>query len=89
MCSREGCTARRPAGRGYCTALCTELATEMRKAQRICEAIGPSPVTAELWSTAVALSDTRTELARLEFKVYEAARSVGITDEQWNSIRRD
>lgn len=61
---------------------------KMTEVQRQCEALGGSPMSAELWTTAVELNDTLTQVGKLELRMRQAAREAGITDSQWNAIRR-
>ncbi|PQE02567.1 hypothetical protein CYL16_03325 [Mycobacterium sp. EPG1] len=67
--------------------LCMALDDELSKVQRLCEAVGHTPLTSELWTTAVAMNDTRTEVAKLQARLHEVAISVGMTDAQWNALR--
>jgi hypothetical protein len=41
----------------------------------------------EMWAEAVALSDGWTRHLELDRRLYLAASEVGITDEQWRSIK--
>jgi hypothetical protein len=88
LCQREGCTKRasRRIQHEYCTFLCRVIDREISHAQRACEALGNSPLTNELWSEVVALSDAWTRFQELNTEVYRHAKSVGFTDEQWQLI---
>ena len=91
-CSREGCQQRvatdKPGNR-FCSFSCRAINYELRDAQRVCEAVGPcSTAAGELWVAAVAVSDALSEYQRLDRKLQELARSVGITPEQWYGLKR-
>lgn len=83
-CCRDGCDRpREPSSGGqyqYCSVQCRVVDRELRKAQRVCSAIGPSPATAELWASAVELSDALSRYLAVERELRAAAAEVGITD---------
>ncbi|WP_179295748.1 hypothetical protein [Mycobacterium avium] len=84
-CSRDGCDRRVTNGPGrlrYCTATCRAVDNELIRIRRICEVLGPTKVTADLWNAAVAVSDALTECQTLSDRVKALATSVGITAEQ-------
>lgn len=43
----------------------------------------------EHWLSVVALNDALSEYYRSDLRIYRTALSIGITDEQWQSIKRD
>jgi hypothetical protein len=89
-CSREGCNRIAPKGDGrlrYCCGVCRAVDTELVMAERICKASGHNPVSGELWLAAVAVNDALTEYQRLDTQLCEVAGSVGISVEQWHSLR--
>lgn len=87
-CAREGCRGLiNRSGYNYCSFICSAIDQEMDKAQRICQAIGSDGLTSELWTEVVALSDGLTRYMELDRRLYREARSVGITDEQWQAIK--
>ncbi|VBA56012.1 hypothetical protein [Mycobacterium pseudokansasii] len=61
---------------------------ELYHARNIVEALGHSGLTTEYWAAVVATADAWGEAQRLEGVLREVAASVGITAEQWDSIRR-
>jgi hypothetical protein len=86
-CIREGCNRRARNGEwDTCCHLCRFLMEELDRAQRVCQTLGQDG--ADYWSSAVALSDALTEYYRSELRIYQAARSVGITEQQWHAIKR-
>jgi hypothetical protein len=86
-CAREGCHGKSSPPNGYCSFVCKVIASELDKAQRICEALGAGGLTSDLWTEAVALSDCWTRYLELDRRLYRAAVEVGITDEQWTAIK--
>lgn len=84
-CSRVGCTQVATGSNGslrYCSGICRSMAKELEKAESVCKSVGAP----ELWGAVVTLSDAvSTYVAELQ-RVREAARSVGLTDDQWASI---
>ena len=61
--------------------------TDIRRAKRVCLALGPSPATGELWSSVVELGDSLTRYLSVERELRSAAAAVGRTDEQWQAIK--
>jgi hypothetical protein len=89
-CRRDGCEQLLPAGksgRRFCTFACRAVAFELADGQRICEALGPSPVAGEMWAALVLVADNLTAYQRLERQLFSFARSVGITTDQWHEIK--
>ena len=88
-CIREGCDKRNHSGgRQYCSSVCCIIDNELAKTQRVCEAVGPSPSSSELWAAAAALNDAMTEYHRLHRQLFGVARSLGITEDAWYAIKR-
>jgi hypothetical protein len=89
-CDREGCDQRsnRRGEKQYCSSVCCIADNELAKTQRVCEAVGPSPSSSELWAAAAALNDAVTEYHRLHNELFGVARSVGITEDAWLAIKR-
>lgn len=87
-CVREGCvrTVRPGERHTACSFLCDVVAQELERAQRLCEAMGGDT---EHWLSVVALNDALSEYYRSDLRIYRTALSIGITDEQWQSIKRD
>ncbi|KMO68897.1 hypothetical protein MOBUDSM44075_04317 [Mycolicibacterium obuense] len=56
---------------------------ELARARRVCEVTRDT----EHWLSVVALSDALTAYYASDTRVYRAAQSVGITDEQWQVIK--
>lgn len=73
--------------RAFCTGMCRLIERQQEQAQRVCSVIGPSPATAELWTSVVELSDAMTRYLAADAELQEAARSVGIADELWQAIK--
>lgn len=84
-CAREGCgrTVREHPERTHCCFLCQVLDRELTRAQRICEATGDT----EHWLAVVTLNDALSEYYKSDSRVYNAALSVGLTDEQWRAMK--
>lgn len=88
ICQRETCERLVPSPtQRHCTALCRVIDREQAKAQRVCEAIGHTPATTELWTSLVDMADTLSRYQELDEELHETARSVGITEEQWRAIK--
>ena len=70
-CIREGCDKRcyHSGARQYCSALCSIIDGELAKTQPVCEAVGLSPRSGELWAAAAALNDAVTEYHRLHWRL--------------------
>ncbi|WP_231913835.1 hypothetical protein [Rhodococcus sp. LB1] len=64
------------------------MAQELENTQRVCEAVGDSELTNELWAQAVALSDECSRYLELRFKLRTLAMEAGISPKQWQDIRR-
>ncbi len=73
----------REAGHAECGVLCRAVNAELTRAQRVCEVTRDT----EHWLAVVALSDAVTAYYASDNRVYNAAQSVGITDEQWRTIK--
>ena len=86
QCAREGCKRRKSQPHDFCSLMCSQIATQMAQAQRICELIGPGTQTGELWGTVVALSDSWSRIQSLQTHLRNCALSVGITPEQWSAL---
>jgi hypothetical protein len=67
----------------YCSSVCCIIDNELAKAQRVCEAVGASPSSSELWAAAAALNDAVTEYHRLHRQLFGGARSV---EDAWFAI---
>jgi hypothetical protein len=63
------------------------IASELGKAQRLCEALGSDGMSSDLWTEAVALSDCWSRYLELDRRIYRAAAEVGFTDEHWQAIK--
>ena len=94
LCARYGCgqlaaTSASVSGQQprYCCIACRSVDIELIRAQRVCEAVGTGPVSGELWSCAVALSDMLSQYQQVDRRLKDIARSVGITIEQWQAIK--
>lgn len=89
-CSREGCSrpisALKP-GRRYCTFACRAINFELEATQRVCTAVGSIPATAGLYGAVVALNAALDEYQRLDRELFDAARGVGITSDQFYAIK--
>ena len=93
QCAREGCdqpvSANKSGTHRYSSFACRAVDFELKDAQRLCSAIGPASTAAgELWASAVALNDALSEYQRLDRKLRDVARVVGLTDDQWFAIKR-
>jgi hypothetical protein len=84
-CQREGCDRGVREGNDCCCFLCSVVAQELERAQRVCEAIGGDT---EHWLAAVSLNDALTEYYRSDLRIYRAALESGLTDQQWCAIKR-
>ncbi len=72
----------------YCSFICKVIDREVSATQRVCEAVGTdSPLAAELWAQAVAVSDSWSRFVELDREVLRQARSVGFTAEQWAAVK--
>jgi ribonuclease PH len=60
------------------------VAQKLRQAEQMCRATGD----ADHWAATVALNDALTDYYVSDLRIYRAAMSVGITDEQWQAIKR-
>lgn len=63
--------------------ICSVVHYELERAQRLCEATKDT----EHWLAAVALNDALTEFYRSDRRIYEAAREVGVSDQQWHALK--
>jgi len=88
-CISEGCRRRSGVSKHeYCCYTCMVLDEEMNRARRVCDAIGPSTDTTELWLTVVELNDLWTKYQQQDKKLFDVAESVGFTDKQWAALKR-
>ncbi|ABG98333.1 hypothetical protein RHA1_ro06560 [Rhodococcus jostii RHA1] len=71
-----------------CSYLCRAIAQELENTQRTCEYIGDTPLTTELWTEAVALSDACSRYLELGYQLRIKAMEVGISPKQWQEIRK-
>lgn len=83
-CQREGCTRGQADGQTHCTALCRNVDYLLSQAQRITEATGVG----DHYASAVAVSDAVTAYYKSDNNLFQAARSEGITPEQWRAIKQ-
>ncbi|BBY60323.1 hypothetical protein [Mycolicibacterium sarraceniae] len=79
----SGCNRNVRGDRAGCCFLCDVVHQELERAQRICEATGD----AAHWVAAVTLNDALTDYYASDYRLYQAASEVGITDEQWHAIK--
>jgi len=87
-CVRDGCYRNVTKGNwDHCSFMCKAVDNEMVRAQRVCDAVGPSAGTGELWAAVVEMSDAWTRFQMLDKKIYDAAREAGITSDQWMAIK--
>jgi hypothetical protein len=88
-CQREGCarTTNAASPHRYCSFVCHVVEDEMDQIRRVCEAVGESPLTAELWAAAVQLGDTWTECQWLNKRLFDATRDAGINADEFYAIR--
>jgi hypothetical protein len=86
-CIREGCIRNlQPASPHLtCSLLCAVASQQLEQAQRLCQPLGGDT---EHWPAVVALNDALSAYYRSDPRIYRAAREVGITDEQWQAIKR-
>jgi hypothetical protein len=87
LCAREGCPRRSTRDSEHCTFVCALLAQEIDKAQKACEAVGNTPLTTELWTEVVALSDAWTRYQAVDYRLYKQAVAAGFTGKQWQAIK--
>lgn len=66
----------------FCSVLCKAIDADMRKAQRVCEATGPSPAAGELWASVVELADSLTRYQAADRELLETARSRHLAGDQ-------
>lgn len=88
VCRRETCG--RPVtmpDRGWCTGLCRLITRQRENAQRISDALGSTPVAADLLAQAEAMDAAWGRYQRLYRELQDAARAVGMTDEQLEAIK--
>jgi hypothetical protein len=89
QCQREGC--KKPVHNSTfteCCFICSALVRELAKAQRACEAAGPSATSTELWAAAVEVSDAWTRLQLLHSRLFREATASGIDPDVWSAIKR-
>lgn len=84
-CQRPTCTRLTRRGK-HCSFACRAVHGELEKAQRICEAVGPGKASAQLWASAVTMSDALSEIRSKEAYLKGIARSVGIPDATWLAL---
>ena len=87
-CEREGCPGISSEGNRFCCFICRAIEQELENTQRICEALGNSELTTELWTEAVAMSDACSRYLELGYRLRMLAKDVGITSNQWHKIRK-
>lgn len=87
-CSREGCERPSAQKSRHCSFLCKAVELELERIQRIAEAVGPSPVVAELWMHATTVGDSWSEVLRLHGQLALEAEALAITSEQWQMIKQ-
>ncbi|NHU42585.1 hypothetical protein G9373_07320 [Rhodococcus sp. A14] len=75
-------------GEKYCSLTCRSIAYELENTQRVCEYIGDTPLTTELWTEAVALGDACSRYLQLGYQLRMLALDSGITPKQWQEIRK-
>jgi hypothetical protein len=82
-CARDGCgrSARPPYT--FCSTLCSVVDAEMEQAKRLCEFTSDRGH----WLRAVEIGEAVNAYRRSDRQIYQAARDVGITAEQWRSIK--
>lgn len=78
-CRREGCERNNPSRHPYCSALCRTVDLEMDQAKRACEITGDH----RHWIKAIELAEAVTSYHLSDSRLYEAARSVGMSGHQW------
>jgi hypothetical protein len=61
---------------------------ELSQTQRLCQAIGDCPTSAELWATAGEMNDQWSKYQELHKKLFDVATSAGFTPDQWQAIKR-
>ncbi|EME18760.1 hypothetical protein G419_16203 [Rhodococcus triatomae BKS 15-14] len=61
---------------------------ELEAAQRICETLGDSELTNELWTEVVAASDGLSRYLEHSFRLRTLALESGISSTQWYAIRK-
>ena len=89
-CCREGCrrnvkTTGRTSFSEYqaCSFLCAQVAKELDRAKRVCEATQHT----EHWQAAVSLNDALSAYLHSDTRIFRAAQKVGYTPQQWHAIK--
>jgi hypothetical protein len=86
-CSRDGCGRGVREGYRCCSYLCDTVNNRLEQVERMCRALGPVPLSVEMWTSVVALSDALTLEQKLEGKLYRLAVEQGFTAEEWTAIK--
>lgn len=68
-CRRQGCTRPKAIGKSHCSVICFMVDKELARAESLCREAGYGKKTAELWATAVELSDAMTHYLQLAQQV--------------------
>jgi hypothetical protein len=88
-CVRQGCTqtvtCRRP-GKVWCSPLCRLISTEIEKAQRITDVLGPTPYGVQLSTALASLGVTWEQAQQIANAIRRAAEDVGISPDRWEAI---
>ena len=86
-CLRAGCDRGVRDGYRCCSYLCDTVNNRMEQVERMCRALGPVPLSVDMWTSVVALSDALTLEQKLEGKLYRLAMELGFTAEEWSAIK--
>ena len=86
-CLRAGCDRGVRDGYRCCSYLCDIVNNRLEQVERMCRALGPVPLSVEMWTAAVELSDALTLEQQLESKMYRLAMEQGFTAEEWSAIK--
>lgn len=83
LCIRPGCKRLAKRNEETCTVLCKCVNQERQRAQRVSDATGDQ----EHYDAAVALDRALTAFQQSDYRLFLAAREVGIAAEQWKAIK--
>ena len=59
----------------------------LEQVERMCRALGPVPLSVEVWTAAVELSDALSLEQELESTMHRLAMGQGFTAEEWSAIK--
>lgn len=82
-CARDSCGRHARDPHKWCSTLCREVDVAQDQAKRVCEFTGDS----QHWLHAIELGESLDAYRKSDQRAYQAAREVGMTSEQWKTIK--